>query len=72
MSYSHSHLLKSPVATGQLSGELFPEITFERMPRFKQKNKISLVKLAQTYTAVLCYVLEIKGITRKSGRYEVL
>jgi len=42
------------------------------------KNKISLVKLAQTYTAVLCYVLEVKGLherdhfIRQSGRYQDL
>lgn len=42
------------------------------------KNKISLVKLAQMYTAVSSYVLKVKGLherdcfIRQSGRYEDL
>lgn len=35
MPCNHCHLLKSPAATAQLSGEPLPEVTFERMPRFK-------------------------------------
>lgn len=52
-------LLKSPAATAQLSGEPLPEITFERMPRFKREIKPA--QLSRIHIVVLCPEPEVKG-----------